>query len=112
MAGMTATPLAGSSPLQNLRKQLTKLRHLAQPFFLPLDQASGWQFIWLLVSLLFCVGGVVLAGLTGLMSSLETLQPALFEKMPARHRMRRQSNAVAHLVDHRGVRRTAVVGGQ
>ena len=80
MAGMTATPLAGSSPLQNLRQQLSKLRHLAQPFFLPLDQASGWQFIWLLVSLLFCVGGVVLAGLTGLMSSLETLQPALTEK--------------------------------
>jgi len=33
---MTATPLAGAGPLQNLRQQLTKLRHLAQPFFLSL----------------------------------------------------------------------------
>ena len=75
---MTATVAAG--PLQSLRQQLSKLRHLSQPFFLPLDQASGWQFVWLLVSLLFCVGGLVLALLTGLIRSLERLQPELTEK--------------------------------
>ena len=36
--------------------QLEKLRNLAQPFFLPIDQCNGYQFIWLLVSLLFFVG--------------------------------------------------------
>ena len=77
-AAMTATVAAG--PLQSLRQQLSKLRHLSQPFFLPLDQASGWQFLWLLVSLLFCVGGLVLALLTGIIRSLEQLQPALTEK--------------------------------
>ena len=39
--------------------QLQKLRKLSQPFFLPIDQCNGFQFIWLLISLLFCVGGVV-----------------------------------------------------
>ena len=77
-AAMTATVAAG--PFQSLRQQLSKLRHLSQPFFLPLDQASGWQFLWLLVSLLFCVGGLVLAALTGIIRSLEQLQPALTEK--------------------------------
>jgi putative ATP-binding cassette transporter len=80
MADMTATTTAGPGALQNLRHQMRKLRHLAQPFFLPLDQASGWQFIGLLVSLLFCVGGIVLAVLTVLIRSLEKLQPALTEK--------------------------------
>lgn len=27
--------------------QLQKLRRLAQPFFLPIDQCNGFQFIWL-----------------------------------------------------------------
>ena len=77
-AAMTATVAAG--PLQSLRQQLSKLRHLSQPFFLPLDQASGWQFVWLLVSLLFCVGGLVLAAITGLIRSSERLQPEITEK--------------------------------
>ena len=71
---MTASPIASGGPFKNLRNQLTKLRHLAQPFFLPLDQASGWQFIWLLVCLLFCVGGLVLAVLTALIRSLDQFQ--------------------------------------
>ena len=33
--------------------QLQKLRKLSQPFFLPIDQCNGFQFIWLLISLLF-----------------------------------------------------------
>ena len=48
--------------------QLHNLRKLSQPFFLPIDQCNGFQFIWLLISLLFCVGGVELVGLTGIIS--------------------------------------------
>ncbi|MFL0769883.1 MAG: ABC transporter ATP-binding protein/permease [Prochlorococcus sp.] len=71
---------SNQGPKQGLAGQLRKLQHLAQPFFLPLEQANGWQFIWLLVSLLFCVGGLVLLVLTGLVETLESLQPALTEK--------------------------------
>ena len=38
---------------KDLNITLEKLRRLSQPFFLPLDQNTGWQFIWLLISLLF-----------------------------------------------------------
>ena len=62
------------------RGQLEKLRHLAQPFFLPLEQAAGWQFIGLLVALLFCVGGLVLVGLTGVIRLLQELVPDLTGK--------------------------------
>ena len=60
--------------------QLQKLRKLSQPFFLPVDQCNGFQFIWLLISLLFCVGGVVLVGLTGIISFFESFQPIFLEK--------------------------------
>ena len=60
--------------------QLEKLRNLAQPFFLPIDQCNGYQFIWLLISLLFCVGGIVLIGLTGIISFLNNIQPVLVNK--------------------------------
>lgn len=63
-----------------LNNQLAKLRRLAQPFFLPLDKGNGWQFIWLLVSLIFCVGGLVLLILTGLLEGLDKFQPILTEK--------------------------------
>ena len=63
-----------------LRGQLAKLRHLAQPFFLPLDQVAGWQFIGLLVALLFCVGGLVLVALTGVTRLLQELVPDLTAK--------------------------------
>jgi len=65
---------------EGFKSQLLKLRRLAQPFFLPLDQSSGWEFIWLLISLLFCVGGLVLLSLTGLIEFLEKIQPLLVEK--------------------------------
>ena len=74
---MTAT---ASGPSVGLGRQLTKLRNLAQPFFLPLDQASGWQFAGLLIALLFCVGGLVLIALTGGISLLEQVAPELTEK--------------------------------
>ncbi len=63
-----------------VRGQLNKLRNLAQPFFLPLDQASGWQFVGLLLALLFCVGGFVLIVLTGLINGSEQLLPDLTAK--------------------------------
>ncbi len=69
-----------SKTQKGISLQLGKLRRLAQPFFLPLDQVNGWQFIWLLISLLFCVGGLVLVGLTGLIGLLEKLQPILTQK--------------------------------
>ena len=74
---MTSIP---STQRRGFRAQLKKLRHLAQPFFLPLEQAEGWQFIGLLISLLFCVGGLVLVVLTGLVSALQLLIPELTEK--------------------------------
>ncbi len=74
---MTKT-IAGRS--KALSSQLEKLRRLSQPFFLPIDQANGWQFIWLLISLLFCVGGLVLISLTGLIEIFEKFQPVLTEK--------------------------------
>ena len=76
---MTSLSPVRTGSFRSLRQQLSKLRHLAQPFFLPLNQANGWQFVWLLVSLLFCVGGIVLALLTGLLNVLERWQPVLTE---------------------------------
>ena len=72
-----------TSSLNNKSKilfQIQKLRKLAQPFFLPIDQCTGFQFIWLLFSLLFCVGGIVLVSLTGLINVFENVQPQLLEK--------------------------------
>ncbi len=65
---------------RGISNQLGRLRRLAQPFFLPLDQVKGWQFIWLLICLLFCVGGIVLIGLTGIIELLQKLQPTLTQK--------------------------------
>ncbi len=69
-----------SLPKKSRNSQIAKLRRLAQPFFLPLDPGNGWQFIWLLVSLIFCVGGIVLIILTGVVEVLEKFQPVLTEK--------------------------------
>ena len=72
-----------TSSLNNKSKiffQIQKLRKLAQPFFLPIDQCTGFQFIWLLFSLLFCVGGIVLVSLTGLINIFDNVQPQLLEK--------------------------------
>ncbi len=74
---MTETTISNN---RTLKHQLSSLRKLAQPFFLPLEQSSGWNFIWLLISLLFCVGGIVLIFITGLIQFLENIQPILLEK--------------------------------
>ena len=73
---MTETTISSN---RTLKDQLSSLRKLAQPFFLPLEQSSGWNFIWLLISLLFCVGGIVLILITGLIQFLENIQPILLE---------------------------------
>ena len=61
--------------LQNLRNQAAKLRRLSQPYFFPYTEDNGWQFLGLLVSLLFCVAGIVLFLVTGLMNGLSWLLP-------------------------------------
>ena len=60
---MTTT---SNSKISQIQLQLDKLRRLAQPFFLNLEKDNGLQFLWLLISLIFCVGGLILFGLTGL----------------------------------------------
>ena len=67
---MTKKTISNNRTLQD---QLSSLRKLAQPFFLPLEQSSGWNFILLLISLLFCVGGIVLIMLTGLIEFFEKI---------------------------------------
>ncbi|AII44469.1 ABC transporter ATP-binding protein [Synechococcus sp. KORDI-100] len=63
--------------LQNLRDQSAKLRRLSQPYFFPYTEDNGWQFFGLLVCLLFCVAGIVLFLVTGLMNGLTWLMPEL-----------------------------------
>ena len=64
-----------SKAQKGLVSQLIKLRKLTQPYFLPYTKNNGWLFVYLLIALLFCVGGTVLFLLTGLMSLLTNLAP-------------------------------------
>ena len=66
-----------TTQLRTLRLQAAKLRRLSQPYFLPYTEDNGWQFFGLLVCLLFCVAGLVLFLLTGLMNALFWLMPDL-----------------------------------
>ena len=66
-----------TTQLRTLRLQAAKLRRLSQPYFLPYTEDNGWQFFALLVCLLFCVAGLVLFLLTGLMNALSWLMPDL-----------------------------------
>ena len=70
--------------IPSLRRQLGnflnlahKLQRLTQPYFLPLEETNGWQFLGLLVALIFCVGGVVLFLLTGLIAAAHGVLPQL-----------------------------------
>ena len=63
--------------LDNFLKLTHKLHRLTQPYFLPLEETNGWQFLGLLVALIFCVGGVVLFLLTGIMAAVHSLLPQL-----------------------------------
>ncbi|MCY4055271.1 MAG: ABC transporter ATP-binding protein/permease [Cyanobacteria bacterium MAG CAR4_bin_6] len=63
--------------LGNFFKLTRKLQRLTQPYFLPLEETDGWQFLGLLAALILCVGGVVLFLLTVLMAGIHGILPQL-----------------------------------
>jgi len=65
------------TPLQAFRSQLGKLRRLAQPYFLPVEDTSGWQFLLLIAALLAVVVGSTLLLLTAVVALSGSLIPAL-----------------------------------
>ncbi|MEY4431352.1 MAG: hypothetical protein RLZZ533_1288, partial [Cyanobacteriota bacterium] len=65
------------NPLQAFRNQLGKLRRLAQPYFLPIEETSGWQFLLLIVALLLVVVGSTLLLLTAVVALSGSLVPEL-----------------------------------
>ena len=65
------------NPLQAFRSQLGKLRRLAQPYFLPVEDTSGWQFLLLIVALLAVVVGSTLLLLTAVVAASGALIPEL-----------------------------------
>ena len=60
-----------------LRDQLAKLQRLAQPYFLPVDDTRGWQFLLLVAALLAVVVGSTLLLLTGVLALSGALIPEL-----------------------------------
>jgi vitamin B12/bleomycin/antimicrobial peptide transport system ATP-binding/permease protein len=65
------------SVLKGFRDQLGKLQRLAQPYFLPLEESSSWQFLLLVVSLLAVVVGITLLLLTAAVAISGSLIPEL-----------------------------------
>lgn len=65
------------SVLKGFRDQLGKLQRLAQPYFLPLEESSSWQFLLLVVSLLAVVVGLTLLLLTAAVAISGSLIPEL-----------------------------------
>ena len=63
--------------LQAFRTQLGKLRRLAQPYFLPVEDTSGWQFLLLILALLAVVVGSTLLLLTAVVGVSGSLIPEL-----------------------------------
>jgi putative ATP-binding cassette transporter len=63
--------------LKGVRSQLGKLQRLAQPYFLPVEDTSGWQFLLLIVALLAVVVGSTLLLLTGAVALSGALVPDL-----------------------------------
>ena len=63
------------NPLQAFRRQLIKLQRLAQPYFLPVEETSGWQFLLLIVALLAVVAGSTLLLLSGVLALSGALIP-------------------------------------
>ena len=63
--------------LQAFRSQLGKLRRLAQPYFLPVEDTSGWQFLLLILALLAVVVGSTLLLLTAVVGVSGSLIPEL-----------------------------------
>ena len=65
------------SPLSAFRSQLGKLRRLAQPYFLPIEETNAWQFLLLLGALLAVVVGVTLLLLTAVVAATGAWIPEL-----------------------------------
>jgi putative ATP-binding cassette transporter len=65
------------NPLKALRSQLGKLQRLAQPYFLPVEDTSAWQFLLLVLALLAVVVGTTLLLLTGAVELSGALVPEL-----------------------------------
>ena len=65
------------NPLKALRSQLGKLQRLAQPYFLPVEDTSAWQFLLLVLALLAVVVGTTLVLLTGAVELSGVLVPEL-----------------------------------
>jgi putative ATP-binding cassette transporter len=65
------------NPLQAFRSQLDKLRRLAQPYFLPVEDTSGWQFLLLIAAMLMVVVGTTLLLLTGVVAASGAVIPEL-----------------------------------
>jgi putative ATP-binding cassette transporter len=65
------------SPLKAFRSQLGKLQRLAQPYFLPIEETSSWQFLLLIAALLAVVVGATLLLLTGVVAISGALTPEL-----------------------------------
>ncbi|QCH15884.1 ABC transporter ATP-binding protein/permease [Synechococcus sp. CB0101] len=65
------------NPLQAFRSQLGKLRRLAQPYFLPVEDTSAWQFLLLIVALITVVVGSTLLLLSGVVAASGALIPEL-----------------------------------
>ena len=59
----------------SLMIQIGKLRKLAQPYFLPVEETNSWQFLLLIFALVAIVVGSTLILLTGLISVLSTIAP-------------------------------------
>jgi putative ATP-binding cassette transporter len=63
--------------LKAFRSQLGKLQRLAQPYFLPLEDTSAWQFLLLLLAMLAVVVGTTLLLLTAAVQLSAALVPEL-----------------------------------
>ena len=65
------------NPFKALRSQLGKLQRLAQPYFLPVEDTTSWQFLLLVVAMLAVVVGSTLLLLTGAVELSGALVPEL-----------------------------------
>ena len=71
-------PEAISNTEKGILVQLTKIRKLTQPYFLPYTSKNGWLFLLLLFALIFCVvPGTVLFLVTGLINIFSNSSPDL-----------------------------------
>ncbi|MFL0760189.1 MAG: hypothetical protein AB8B38_06335, partial [Prochlorococcus sp.] len=64
-------------PFKNLRSSLGKLQNLAQPYFLSVEETSGYQFLLLILALLAVAVGSTLLLLTALLKIISAFSPDL-----------------------------------